>query len=90
MIKVSILAPPPRLIKAGSVGEWLEFLQLLYLEDYFDGYSLKKIASLWELELNAVREIMFIKLIFIIIINRYLVLSFHWAIERGYCMVSVS
>lgn len=55
MAAVSLLAPPPSIGHASTVLEWLGLLDLLELEGKFLGYSLKKISTLWDIELTSVR-----------------------------------
>ena len=54
MAAVSLLAPPPSCGHASTVLEWLGLLDLLELEGKFLGYSLSKIATLWDIELASV------------------------------------
>ena len=54
MAAVSLLAPPPSVGHASTVLEWLGLLDLLELEGKLLGYSLKKISSLWDIELTSV------------------------------------
>ena len=54
MAAVSLLAPPPSVGHASTVLEWLGLLGLLELEGKFAGYSLKKISTLWDIELTSV------------------------------------
>ncbi len=56
MAAVSLLAPPPSCGHASTVVEWLGLLDLLELEGKFLSYSLKKIATLWDIELTSVRK----------------------------------
>ena len=55
MAAVSLLAPPLSVGHASTVAEWLGLLDLLHLEGKFVGYSLKKISTLWDIELSSVR-----------------------------------
>lgn len=55
MAAVSLLAPPPPISHASTVLEWLGLLDLLELESKFIGYSLKRISTLWDIELSSVR-----------------------------------
>ena len=55
MIKVAILPLPPRLMKADSVEEWLDALKLSHLSSHFEGYSLQKISTFWEIQISTVR-----------------------------------
>jgi hypothetical protein len=54
MAAVSLLAPPPSVGHASTVLEWLGLLDLLCLEAKFLSYSLKKISTLWDIELTSV------------------------------------
>lgn len=54
MAAVSLLAPPPSVGHASTMVEWLGLLDLLELEGKFAGYSLRKIATLWDIELTSV------------------------------------
>lgn len=57
MAAVSLLAPPPSVGHASTVLEWLGLLDLLELEGKFLSYSLKKISTLWDIELTSVSEV---------------------------------
>lgn len=54
MAAVSLLATPPSVGHASTVVEWLGLLDLLELEGKFLSYSLKKISTLWDIELTSV------------------------------------
>lgn len=54
MVNAAILPSPPRLRHVTSVEEWLTGLHLSHLEGYFEGYTLEKFASLWEIQLSTV------------------------------------
>lgn len=51
---LSILSPPPRVREAKTIQEWLSLLNLSHLEGYFENYDLKKVSSLWEIQISTV------------------------------------
>lgn len=54
MAAVSLLAPPPSVSHASTMIELLGLLDLLSLEPKFRQYNLKKLTSLWDIELSSV------------------------------------
>ena len=49
-----LLPPPPSLEGVVSVSDWLESLHLSQLVDKFQGFTLRKIANMWDIELTSV------------------------------------
>lgn len=54
MAAVSLLPEPPRVRHVASVTEWLGHLELSHLQASFEGYTLKKLSTLWDIQLASV------------------------------------
>lgn len=54
MAAISLLPDPPAVGHAQSVSEWLQLLSLSQLEQNFQGYNLKRVSNLWDIELASV------------------------------------
>ena len=55
MAAANILTSPPRVRHCQTLAEWLQLLNLLHLEPHFEGYSLSKVATFWDVQLTSVR-----------------------------------
>ena len=55
MAAANILTSPPRVRHCQTLAEWLQLLNLSHLEPHFEGYSLSKVATFWDVQLTSVR-----------------------------------